>query len=131
MGLAEKRWAADKKKTDEPSFVAKISSTLGFEVPVLIDWDGFSQDLNEVRYISNETYGLSNLLKALATITVDDLGKTAIKAALKKIVIQAVKPGEAAFTFEGGTITWKAYFGSESSGYIYADAMQKKLESAL
>jgi len=28
-------------------------------------------------------------------------------------------------------ITWKAYFGSSSSGYIYADAMQKKLEQGL
>lgn len=131
MGLAEKRWAADKKKTDEPSFTAQLKSTLGFEVPVSIDWDGFSQDLSEVQYISNDTYGLPNLLKALGTITVDDLGKDAIKGALKKIVIQASKPEETAFTFEGGTITWKAYFGSQSSGYIYADAMQKKLESAL
>jgi len=33
-----------------------------------------------------------------------------------------------------GALTYEAlgsYFGSSSSGYIYADAMQKKLESAL
>ncbi|MFT3697889.1 MAG: hypothetical protein QM831_32415 [Kofleriaceae bacterium] len=131
MGLAEKRWAADKKKTDEPSFTAQIKSTLGFDVPVSIDWEGFSQDLSDSQYITHDSYGLPNLVKALGTITADDIGKDAIKGALKKIVITAGKAEDTNFTFEGGTITWKAYFGSSSSGYIYADAMQKKLESAL
>jgi len=131
MGLAEKRWAADKKKTDEQALVSQIKSTVGFEVPIQIDWDGFSQDLSDVQYIDHDTYGLHNLLKALTTITADDLGREAIKGALKKIVIGPGKPDDTAFTFENGVITWKAYFGSSSSGYIYADAMQKKLEQAL
>lgn len=131
MGLAEKRWAAEKKKTDEPALVSQIKATLGFDVPVEIDWDGFSQDLNDVGYIAHESYGVQNLVKALGTITVDDLGKEAIKGALKKIQIQAAKPGDTSFSFEAGVIVWKAYFGSSSDGYIYADAMQKKLEAAL
>jgi hypothetical protein len=131
MGLAEKRWAADKKKTDEQAFSSKIKSTVGFEVPIQIDWEGFSQDLSDVQYIDHETYGLQNLTKALGTITTDDLGREAIKGALKKIVISPGKPDDTGFTFENGVITWKAYFGSSSSGYIYADAMQKKLEQAL
>ena len=49
----------------------------------------------------------------------------------KKIVITPAKPDETSFTFEDGTIAWKAYFGGSSSGYIYADAMQAKLEKAL
>jgi hypothetical protein len=131
MGLTEKRWAAEKKKTDQAAFASQIKATLGFDVPIEIDWDGFSQDLAQVEYISHESYGLHNLVKALGTITADDLGKEAIKGALKKIVITPGKADDAAFTFEGGTIAWKAYFGSSSSGYIYADAMQKKLEQSL
>ena len=131
MGLAEKRWAADKKKTDEQAFVSKIKSTIGFDVPIQIDWDGFSQDLGEVQYIDHDLYGLPNLVKALGTITVDDLGREAIKSSLKKIVIGPGKADDTAFTFENGVITWKAYFGSSSAGYIYADAMQKKLEQGL
>jgi hypothetical protein len=131
MGLAEKRWAAEKKKTDEQAFISKVTATLGFAVPVEIDWDGFSQNLDDAQYITNESYGLPNLVKALATITADDLGKDAIKGALKKIAITAAKPEDTNFTFENGVITWKAYFGGSSSGYIYADAMQKKLEQAL
>jgi len=131
MGLNEKRWAAEKKKTDEPAFVSQINSTLGFQIPVEIDWDSFSTDLNDSQYITHESYGLPNLVKALSTITADDIGKEAIKGALKKIAISFAKPDDASFTFDQGVITWKAYFGSSSSGYIYADAMQKKLEQGL
>jgi hypothetical protein len=131
MGLAEKRWAADKKKTDEAAFVSQVNATLGFSVPVEIDWEGFSKDLDDAQYITHDSYGLPNLIKALTTITADDLGKSAIKDALKKIVINAAKADDTGFTFDQGVITWKAYFGSSSNGYIYADAMQKKLEQAL
>jgi hypothetical protein len=131
MGLAEKRWAADKKKTDEAAFKSQVFGTLGFDCAIEIDWDGFSQNLDEVQYITNEQYGLANLVKALSTVTADDIGKEAIKGALKKIVITPVKAEDTSFTFEDGTITWKAYFGGSSSGYIYADVMQAKLEKAL
>jgi hypothetical protein len=131
MGLAEKRWAAEKKKTDQAAFASQVKSTLGFDVPIEIDWDGFSENLDDVQYITHESYGLPNLVKALSTITVDDLGKEAIKGALKKIVITRAKPDDAVFTFENGVINWKAYFGSSSTGYVYADAMQKKLEQSL
>ena len=131
MGLAEKRWVAEKQKTDEVAFGSQIKATLGFAVKIEIDWDGFSDNLDEVQYITHDSYGLPNLVKALSTITADDLGKEAIKGALKKIVIASAKADDTSFAFEDGTITWKAYFGSSSSGYIYADAMQKKLEQNL
>jgi hypothetical protein len=131
MGLAEKRWAAEKKKTEEPAFVSQVNATLGFAVPIEIDWDGFSSNLDEAQYILHESYGLPNLVKALASITADDLGKDAIKGGLKKIVITPGKAEDTTFAFDQGVIAWKAYFGSASSGYIYADAMQKKLEQAL
>lgn len=131
MGLAEKRWAAEKKNTDEAALVAKVNATLGFSVPIEIDWEGFAKNLDDAQYIMHDSYGLSNLVKALTSITADALGKEAIKEALKKIVIQAAKSEDASFTFDQGVITWKAYFGSSSPGYIYADAMQTKLESAL
>lgn len=91
MGLAEKRWAADRKKSDDPAFRAQVNSTLGFEVPIEIDWDKFSESMDDAAYITSDSYGLPNLVKALATITADDLGKEAIKGALKKITIQSAK----------------------------------------
>ncbi len=42
MGLAEKRWAQERKKNDEASFVSQLKATTGNDIPVEIDWDGFS-----------------------------------------------------------------------------------------
>jgi len=131
MGLAEKRWAAEKKKSDEQAFLSQIKATLGLAVPVEIDWEGFSSNLDDVQYITHDSYGLPNLVKALSSVTTDDIGKDAIKGALKKIVITPGKADDTSFNFDQGVIAWKAYFGSSSTGYIYADAMQKKLEQAL
>jgi len=41
-GLAEKRWAQERKKNDEASFVSQLKATTGNDIPVEIDWDGFS-----------------------------------------------------------------------------------------
>jgi hypothetical protein len=131
MGLAEKRWAAEKKKTDEQALLSQIKATLGFAVPVEIDWDGFSTNLDDVQYITHDSYGLPNLVKALTSVVADEIGKDAIKGALKKIVITPGKADDSSFTFDQGVIAWKAYFGGSSNGYIYADVMQKKLEQAL
>ncbi len=108
MGLAEKRWAAERKKTDEAAFKWQVFGTLGFDCAIETDWDGFSENLDEAQYITNESYGLPNLVKALATITADDIGKEANKGALKKIVITSAKPDDTSFNFDDGTITWKA-----------------------
>jgi len=132
MGLAEKRWAQEKKNSIEAGFVAAVKAAAGMDVPVEIDWDGFSNKMDDCGYIGDESHGIPQLAKAIAAVTVDDLGKEAIKGGLKKIVIKpASDNGATKFTFEGGVVTWLAYFGSSSSGYIYADAMQKTIEKAL
>ncbi|MCA3012969.1 MAG: hypothetical protein INH41_11310 [Myxococcaceae bacterium] len=122
----------EKKKTTEAALVAAVNEATGIEVPVEIDWEGFSNKMDDCGYIDDSGHGLSQLAKALAAVTVDDLGKEAIKGALKKIVIKpAADNGATSFTFSGGVVTWSAYFGSSSTGYIYADAMQKAIEQAL
>ncbi len=131
MGLAEKRWVQERKKNEEASFISQVKSIAQTEVAVEIDWDGFSANLADAEYIAHDSYGIPNLVKALTEITVDDLGKEAIKAGLKKIVIKPAAADQAKFAFEGGVVTWSAYFGSSSSGYVYADAMKKTMEAAL
>lgn len=131
MGLAEKRWVQERKKTDEETFVAQLKTVTQVEVPVEIDWDAFSTNIGDAQYISHDSYGLPNLIKAFKEITVDDLGKDAVKGALKKIVIKPAPSDQARFAFEGGVVQWHAYFGSSSSGYVYADQMKKTIEAAL
>ena len=131
MGLAEKRWVLERKKADEETFVAQLKSVAQAGVPVEIDWEGFSGNITDAQYISHDSYGLPNLIKALKDVTVDDLGKEAVKGGLKKVVIKPAAAEQARFVFEGGVIQWHAYFGGSSSGYIYADQMKKTIEAAL
>jgi len=132
MGLAEKRWVQERKKTDEEDFVSQLKTVTQIEVPVEIDWDAFSTNIGDAQYISHDSYGLPNLIKAFKEITIDDLGKDALKGSLKKIVITpAPSSDQASFAFEAGVVQWHAYFGSSSSGYVYADQMKKTIEAAL
>jgi hypothetical protein len=131
MGLAEKRWVMERKKTDEESLVSQLKSVTQLEVPVEIDWDAFSANMGDAQYISHDSYGLPNLVKALKDVTVDELGKEAVKSGLKKVVIKPAASEQARFVFQNGVIEWHAYFGSSSSGYVYADQMKKTLEAGL
>lgn len=131
MGLAEKRWVLERKKADEETFVAQLKSVAQIEVPVEIDWEAFSGNITDAQYISHDSYGLPNLIKALKDVVVDDLGKEAVKGSLKKVVIKPAAAEQARFVFDGGIIQWHAYFGGSSSGYIYADQMKKTIEAAL
>jgi len=131
MGLAEKRWAQDRKKNDEPQFVSQIQAITGTKASVDIDWEGFSSNLDDSQYIVDQQYGLPNLLNALKEVCEDDLGKEAVKGSLKKVVIKPAKSAAAKFSFEAGAIQWNAYFGSSSEGYFYKDAIKKTLEAAL
>ena len=75
--------------------------------------------------------GLLLDVSALKDVTVDELGKEAVKGGLKKVVIKPAAAEQARFVFEGGVIQWHAYFGGSSTGYIYADQMKKTIEAAL
>ncbi|GMU61869.1 MAG: hypothetical protein AMXMBFR34_36320 [Myxococcaceae bacterium] len=132
MGLAEKRWAQEKKSAIEGGLLTAVRTAAGFEVPLEIDWDGFSNKMAESSYIGDDGHGLPQLAKAIAAVAVDDLGKEAIKGSLKKVVIKPATSNSATkFTFEDGVVTWLAYFGPSSDGYIYAPEMQKAIEKAL
>lgn len=131
MGLAEKRWVLERKQNDESKLVTELKQFAGPELSVEIDWEGFSANIGEAQYISHDSYGLPNLTKALKEICVDDLGKEAVKSGLKSVKITSATADAAKFTFAGGVITWNAYFGATSSGYVYADAMKKTIEAGL
>ncbi len=132
MGLAEKRWVLERKTNDEAPLKAKLTEAAGKDVPLEIDWEAFSAKMDDCGYISNESYGIPQLIQAIAKVTVDDLGKEAIKGGLKKVVIKPAASNDAtSFTFVDGVVTWNAYFGSSSGGYIYADEMTKTIEKAL
>ena len=89
MGLAERRGVEQFKNDDYPGWKSRIDEAAGFDVPVEVDW----QELAVADYASSypdffpQVY-FQPLVDALSAVTIDDLGKSAIREGLSKIVIR-------------------------------------------
>jgi hypothetical protein len=108
MGLAERRAAKEFETKRFPQFKKDIDEAAGFEVPVVVHWDTLAKEGESHLY--DESWPkvfFEPLIAALKAITVDDMGKEALKAGLKKIEIQnrsGAYYGDRMATFEGGTL---------------------------
>ncbi len=109
MGLAERRAAKEFEDQAYPGLLAEIEKAAGFAVPVEVAWDdlmeeGYGHMYSEAWY---KVY-FEPIIVALGNITADAMGKNALKAGLKKIVIQNKSgnySGGSVATFEGGVLT--------------------------
>lgn len=131
MGLAERR-AAQKFSTDEyPHWKHRIDQAACFEVPVEVAWDelavdGYADDYPE--FFTKVYFG--PLAEALAAITIDDLGKDALKSGLTKIIIRnsGQYHSNGGFTFVDGVLTIDH---QAQSNVEYHDARAKQLQQLL
>jgi hypothetical protein len=108
MGLAERR-AAERWKNDYyPDWKARIDQAAGFDVPIEVSWEQLAEDDYADSYAEffPQVY-FQPLVLALSAITVDDMGKNAIRDGLSKIVIK--NSGEygstSGITFRNGVLT--------------------------
>lgn len=108
MGLSERR-AIEKFRTEEfPGWKEKIDQAAGFDVPVEVEWDTFAVDgyADMLGEFVPKVY-FQPLAGALAGITVDDMGKEALRAGLKRIVIKNSNRyySSSGFGFDDGVLT--------------------------
>jgi hypothetical protein len=89
MGLAERRVAKEFQDTLFPGFKKEIDQALGFDIPVEVNWESLCEEGSSHLYLEcwPKVYFLP-LLDALKSVGSDNMGKEALKATLKKIVIQ-------------------------------------------
>jgi hypothetical protein len=135
MGLAERRGVERFKNDDYPGWKSRIDEVAGFEVPVEVDWE----ELAVADYASSyadffpKVY-FQPLVDALSSVAADDLGKSALREGLSKIVIR--NTGEyfsvAGISFADGVLTFdhKPYTNIDQ-GEERAKGLQQALESAL
>ncbi|WP_223644072.1 hypothetical protein [Corallococcus sp. EGB] len=108
MGLAERRAAKEFETKRFPQFKKDIDEAAGFEVPVTVAWDTLT--LEGESHLYDECWPkvyFVPLIEALKGITIDDMGKEALKSSLKKIEIQnRADTGNASriASFENGTL---------------------------
>ena len=89
MGLAEKRAAKEFQDKRLPGFKKDIDDASGFEVPLEVKWEQLTEDGYGDKYDEfwSKVY-FKPLIAALKAITVDAMGKEALKGALKSILIR-------------------------------------------
>jgi len=109
MGLAERRAAKTFETNSYPALKAEVLSAATFEVPIEVDWESLAAP--EYAHLYEDSWPkvyFRPVVEAFKAITFDDMGKDALKAGLKKIVIQN-KSGYYSSTswakFDGGVLT--------------------------
>ncbi|WMD21575.1 hypothetical protein RAS12_04150 [Achromobacter seleniivolatilans] len=140
-GLAERRAIAAYQETTFPAQLKAVQTAAGYAVPVEVKWDtlavaGKADRYKEDGYATNIYF--VPLTEALRRITVDEMGKKALKDKLANIVVlydEATAPSSAyanGLKFEGGTLTIN--FAPDINADDIkprAEAIQKLLESKL
>ena len=135
MGLAERRGAERFKNDAYPDWKARIDQAAGFKVPVEVAWeelavadyaDSYAEFFPKVYF--------QPLVLALSAITVDDMGKDAVREGLEKVVIK--NSGEygstSGITFRNGVLTINHRSHVNVDYYEErAKAIQQNLESGL
>jgi len=127
MGLEEKRKL--KELQDKlPALQSKIDGVAGTPVPVEVDWASFGSDGAALNSFENSVF--NPLGEALKAICKDDIGKTAVKESLKKVVVKhSAERNKLSATMSGGVLTLEENFGS--GGYVNSTKIKSAIESGL
>lgn len=88
-GLKEKRAVKDFQEKSYPKLKKEIDGAAGCDVAIEVDWDSIAVKDNADLYEEAFTkVYFTPLLDALKSVCADDMGKSALKKALKKVVIK-------------------------------------------
>jgi|SRR5579872_197035 len=103
MGLSERRAAKEFQERQFPDLQAKLHAAAGTAVALTVEWDALQTDDEAHLYEEawREVY-FTPLIGALAAITIDDLGRDAVRAKLRQIAIR--NSGTRVIAFLGGML---------------------------
>ena len=130
MGLNERRKIKELQDTTFPSRVKEIEEICGAPIPYEVDWESLSDDMEGLNFIDNISCHRLNM--ALRGICLDDMGKEAVRAGLKKIKLKNVKTApEMSMTFEGGVLEMHCAYALRADGLFNDIDIQRLLEKRL
>ena len=104
MGLAERRAIKTFEEGRYLELKQEITIAAGCEIPIEVNWESLATE--DYAHLYEDAFCkvyFRPLIDALKAITVDDLGKEAIKEGLKKIAIEDSNRSRP--TFQGGILT--------------------------
>jgi len=88
MGLNERRTTHDFQTNELPGLQAKVDEAAGFNVPIEVHWDQLTPEGESHLYSASwKAVYFEPLIAALKSVARDDMGREALKAGLKRVVI--------------------------------------------
>ena len=105
MGLVERRALKAFQDSRFPELVGQINEAAGFAVDLEVDWQSLAVD--DYAHLYDEAWTkvyFQPLIEALKAITIDDMGKEALREGLKQVVIR--DSGTRQTGFSGGVLTF-------------------------
>src|SRR5215471_2746058 len=135
MGLAERRGAERFRNEEYPGWKSRIDEAAGFDVPVEVAWDelAIAEYANSYPEFFTKVY-FHPLVDALHAVTVDDLGKNALREGLAKIIIRndGGYYSTSGISFTDGVLTFDHQpHANVEYGEERAKGLQQILESGL
>jgi hypothetical protein len=134
MGLAEKRAIAAYQEKDFPRVKKEIEAAAGFPVEMDVRWDSLAEPGQGARYseLFEKVY-FKPLIDAFKAVASDEMGKKALKEALKKVVVDGSSGyGTSGFSFEGGILKLQHEPSTNVDDVqLRADGIQKLIEEKL
>ncbi len=125
MGLNERRKIKELQDVTLPERVKEIAEICGAAIPYEVDWDSFADDLEALNFMDNLSCHRLNM--ALRVICQDDMGKEAVRDAVKKVKLKNVKTKpEMAISFAAGTLEMHCAYALHSDG-MYSDGEIREL----
>jgi hypothetical protein len=126
MGLAERRKMKELGETTLPERTKEIEEICGAAIPYEVDWDSFSDDLEALNFMDNISCHRLNM--ALRVICQDEMGKEAVREAIKKIRLKNVKTkGEMSMSLEGGVLEMHCAYALRTEGMFSDGAIRELL----
>jgi hypothetical protein len=90
MGLAQKRIMAEYQEKKYPEWKKKLDDAAGFDLPIEVKWETLSDDSRDNKDLYFECFDkvyFKPLIVTIKAICADDMGKTAFREHVKKIII--------------------------------------------
>jgi len=130
MGLQEKRRIKMLQDEVLPSVRDEIKSLCGADIDWEVDWESLAGSMEALDNI--EYQGIRRVLDVLRRICYDDIGKEAVQAGLKKVVVKNHESaGDKKIDFRDAVLTVDGAWGAGWDGYPAEDELKKILEDGL
>ena len=130
MGLNERRKIKELQDTTLPGRVKEIEEICGRPIPYEVDWDSLSDDAEGLNFLDNISCHRLNM--ALRTICVDDMGKEAVRDALKLIKLKNVKDkSEMKINFDAGVLEMHCAYAQRTDGMFSDNQIREVLMAKL